>query len=307
MGIGRSIATGPGPEPCAAAPSGLEPAPTVPAFLLYIGAVTPPSNRPLWAALGLLAVFGVLLASCPEEEETPECSAEDSALFEAQVQAATGSLNEHDPILVPSLEPAFVCEDFPNNQSGLGAVCETHEDCGHSEAICVKGITPCGGGRCTSRCRTDRECVVADIDYDYPPEMVCVIAQDQLSICLPSTCMPRIPGWDETCGPLSGEAVNDLGVGQACESQADCDPYPGSVCPPPDAPERVCSRTCEVDLDCGTKAACVCIDNHASETCMPWNFICAPAEGCAEAVRHHHCRGEGIPPRDHEMACGEHH
>ena len=246
-------------------------------------------------------------SGCPESEPEPACEVLSEEALAEEVASSEVPLNDRDPILVESMDFAFVCDDFPDNNLGLGAECETHADCGNSEAICVKGVVPCSKGRCTARCRMDRECHIADIDFDHPAPFVCVIAQDQLSICLPSACLPRIPGWDETCGPLSGEAVNDLGVGQVCEGQADCDPYPGSVCPPPGSPERVCSRTCEVDTECGENAACVSIDDHSSETCMPWNFICAPSDGCADAVRHHHCRGEGIPPRDHEMACGGHH
>ncbi|MEE2828262.1 MAG: hypothetical protein VX498_03660 [Myxococcota bacterium] len=256
----------------------------------------------LASGVALLALVSMLLG-CPGESEEPACDELTPEALAEEVEASSTPLNERDPILVEQLSVAFVCDDFPDNGLGLGAECDTHSDCGHSEAICVKGIVPCERGRCTRGCRMDRECGIGDIDFDYPPEFVCVIAQDQLSVCLPSACIPRIPGWDETCGPLSGEAVNDLGVGKYCQSQADCDPYPGSVCPPPGSPEPYCSRTCETDTDCGENAACVCIDDH---DCIEENFVCAPAVGCAEAVRHHHCRGEGIPPRDHEMACGGH-
>jgi len=257
----------------------------------------------------LIAILSCCLffTSCVQEEDTAECEELTEEDVAAEAASSEVPLNDRDPILVEEMGVVFTCDEIPDNNLGVGAECETHSDCGHEDAICVKGVVPCQKGRCTKRCRSDRECHIADLDFDYPAPFVCVIAQDQLSICLPSACMPRIPGWDETCGPLSGESVNDLGVGQACESQADCDPFPGAVCPPPGAPERTCARPCDQDSDCGERAACVCVDDHSSETCMPWSFVCAPAEGCADAVRHHHCRGEGIPPRDHEMACGGHH
>ena len=253
----------------------------------------------------VLGAFSLVLA-CPGLDDELTCDPLTAEQIAEEVASSEGPLNDRDPILIEELAVVFTCDEIPDNQQGLGDECDTHADCGHEQAICVKGILPCQRGRCTARCRTDRECHTEDLTTDLPAPFVCVIAQDQLSICLPSSCLPRIPGWDETCGPLSGVAVNDLGVGQACESQADCDLYPGSVCPPPGSPERVCSRPCETDPDCGARAACVCVDDVSSETCLPWSFVCAPAEGCADAVRHHHCRGDGVPPRDHETACGGH-
>jgi hypothetical protein len=149
----------------------------------------------------------------------------------------------------------------------------------------------------------DRECHTGVIDFDLPAPPVCALAADQLSVCLPSACLPRITGWDETCGPLSGVAVNDLGVGKRCYSQNDCAGLAASMCPGPNSPEPHCSMPCTTDADCGPGAACVCTDNPQ---CTDEFYICAPARDCAEAVRHHHCRGPGIPPRDHEMACGDH-
>jgi hypothetical protein len=148
----------------------------------------------------------------------------------------------------------------------------------------------------------DRECHTGPIDFDTKPPLVCAIAEDQLSICLPSACLPRVPGWDETCGPLDGEPVNDYGVGKRCATDDDCAGLLANVCPG-DGPEPTCALMCQTDADCGPNAVCTCTDNP---TCTEEFFVCAPARDCADAIRHHHCRGYGIPPRDHEMVCGEH-
>lgn len=210
-----------------------------------------------------------------------------------------------DRVVVVEPWAVYTCPDFPANDQGLGTPCDSHSDCPDAAEICVWGVVPCerDQGRCTLPCRMDRECHKASIDFDTQPPLVCTITDDQLSICLPSACQPRVEGWDTTCGPLAGEPVNDTGLGKRCHGDADCAGLVASVCPSPDAPEPHCTMPCETDVDCGPGGACVCVDNPE---CTEEFFVCAPAIDCAEAVRHHHCRGEGIPPRDHEMPCGGH-
>jgi hypothetical protein len=237
-----------------------------------------------------------------------------------------GAVVQSDPDLANPIEIVepwlnYSCPGFPSDVLGMGSTCQTHEDCVvessakhesgevypvKGEGVCVKGLVPCDPpdvGRCSATCRTDVECnegfTIAD---DNVPPMVCAIAQDQLSLCVPSECLPRIDGWDTVCGPLSGEPVNDRGVGKACDSNADCMEFPGSFCPGENTAERHCTVNCATDQDCGPNAACICTED---ESCSEYNFVCAPAKDCAEAVRHHHCRGFEVPPRAHGMVCGE--
>ena len=252
---------------------------------------------------GALLLVVLLGASCGEEpnpEPTPAPVCEGApAITWSEAQQALPA-NRRDPVKIEQLRVAYACEDFPSNDLALGAFCATNADCAVAGSICVQGLLPCGAGVCTQRCLRDRDCHPVDIDFDSPPPLVCVIAQEHLSICMPSGCLPRIPGWDETCGPLSGEAVNELGIGKKCDSQDDC-PV-GSICPVNGA-DPTCSANCTSDEDCGPNAACTCVDNP---DCTQQFLVCAPDVACAEAVRHHHCRGPGIPPRDHEFACGDH-
>ncbi len=259
-----------------------------------------------FSSMRLCAVSAALFAAaggCGTPEPVPDeapCEAAPQVSWSDEQQALAP--NDRDPVKVEELRIAYSCPDFPANELGLGTFCGSNADCPEAGSICVQGVLGCGAGVCTKTCRMDRECTLENIDYDPPPTLVCVIAQEHLSVCMPSACLPRIPGWDETCGPLSGEAVNDLGIGKKCDSQDDCPP--GSLCPLNGA-DPTCSAPCEVDSDCGPSAACTCVDNP---DCTQEFFVCAPEVGCADSVRHHHCRGYGIPPRDHEFACGgDHH
>lgn len=239
----------------------------------------------------------LLWVGCPTAPPDTTCHATD----------APAELPASDAGKTVIAEPwaVYTCTDFPANDLGLGTPCQEHTDCPGAGEQCVWGIVPCetGQGRCTTSCRMDLECHTGPIDFDTPPPLVCVVAADQLSVCLPSSCLPRITGWHETCGPLSGEPVNELGLGKECHSQAECAGQVANQCPSPNAPEPHCTMPCESDADCGSMGACVCVDNPE---CTEQFFFCAPTLDCAEAVRHHHCRGPGIPPRDHEMPCGSH-
>jgi len=259
-----------------------------------------------WLPIFLGASLLMLHAGCGKGENTndsqQECLSPDE-LFESDGAIAP---NYRNPIEITDPWMIYTCPDFPENELGLGKVCSSHSDCTGEGQVCTKGIVPCEGaevGRCTSTCRNDYECSADVIDYESVPELVCTIAQDQLSICLPSTCLASIPGWDTICGPLDGEAVNDLGVGHACDTDADCVGLDAHICPGGDIPERHCTLSCESDADCGPNAACVCVEDN---TCTQYFYICAPAKNCAEAVRHHHCRGPGVPPRQHGATCGDH-
>ncbi len=233
------------------------------------------------------------MGECPQPED----------LFEAGGEV---SPNHRNPVEIADPWMIYTCEDFPENALGLGQTCTSHEDCSGEGQVCAKGVVPCDGdevGRCTQTCRNDYECADALIDYDTVPELVCVIAQDQLSLCLPSECLASVEGWDTICGPLDGNPVNEEGVGLACTANEDCAGQEASVCPGGDNPERHCTMNCESDEDCGVNAACVCVEDS---TCTEYFYVCAPAKSCAEAVRHHHCRGPGVPPRQHGATCEDH-
>jgi len=254
--------------------------------------------RKLTATFFLL--FGGLAACKANIEDTG------GVCIPEQVFEAGGEVepNDRDPIEVVDSWLLYTCEGFPANPLGLGMTCELHEDCSGPDQICVKGMLPCDPpelGRCTKSCRMDYECGTEPIDDDVVPELICAMPQDQLSVCVPSGCLAEIEGWDTICGPLLGEAVNEKGIGQACNTDADC--VSGTVCPGSDSAERYCTTLCETDKDCGKNAACVCVEDS---TCTEHFFVCAPTEGCADAVRHHHCRGMGVPPREHGAICGDH-
>jgi hypothetical protein len=235
----------------------------------------------------------------------PSCGAEDEVECKQPADVDTSlPPNERDPVQIVDPWLVYTCEDFPENHMNLGQACASNAECTEEGTFCVQGLLPCGGGVCTRSCRMDTECHGGPIDFDTKPPLVCAIPQDGLSVCLPSACLPRVPGWDTTCGPLNGVAVNDLGVGHGCSSDLDCAQFPGTICPG-GGPEAHCTLRCQTDYECGPGAACVCVDDA---DCEEENFVCAPSVDCADAVRHHHCRGWHVPPRDHEFACGgEHH
>ena len=247
--------------------------------------------------------FGVLLSTGCKKDSSEDtggvCIPE--MHFEVDGELAP---NARNPIEVVDSWLIYTCDDFPANPLGLGAICGTHEECAGADEICVKGMLPCDGpdvGRCTKTCRMDYECTNDVIADDVMPELICAMPQDQLSVCMPSACLAEVPGWDTICGPLKGESVNDNGIGMGCNSDDDCPS--GTFCPGDASAERYCTKMCEVDSDCGEGAACVCVED---ETCTEFFFVCAPTENCADAVRHHHCRGAGIAPREHGAICGNH-
>ena len=246
-------------------------------------------------------LFALASLSCKTEFTDPEGVCEPEVFFE---EAGALAPNDRNPIEVVDSWLTYTCAGFPTNTLGLGATCEAHADCGGPDQLCIQGLLPCDDpevGRCTQSCRSDYECGRNLIETDAVPELICGMAQDQLSLCLPSECLAEIPGWDTICGPLGGEPVNALGVGLSCTSDSDC--MTGTFCPGEGSAERYCTLLCEQDSDCGEMAACVCVED---ETCMEQFFVCAPTEGCADAVRHHHCRGPGVPPREHGAICGDH-
>ncbi len=244
----------------------------------------------------------LLLLGCPPDEEPAEEFCADAPAVAQGDTSLPGW--QRDPVEVGDPWFVYACEDFPANPLGLGEYCATNDDCTAEGSFCVQGVLPCGAGVCSKSCRMDLECHDGPIDFDTPPPLVCTIANDNLSLCLPSECLPRIDGWDTTCGPLSGEPVNDYGLGKRCYGDEDCAGQEAFICPGGgNGPEPHCTMNCETDADCGPDAVCTCVDNPE---CTEHFFVCAPAVGCADAVRHHHCRGFGIPPRDHEFACGDH-
>lgn len=256
--------------------------------------------KTIFFAWACAAVFSLL--GCKVELFDPEGVCVPELVFESEGSVVP---NERDPIEVVDSWLIYACEGFPVNTLGLGSQCDAHAECAGPDQICVKGLLPCDTpevGRCTQRCRSDYECGRELIETDAVPELICAMPQDQLSVCIPSACVAEIPGWDTICGPLDGQAVNALGIGLGCESSDDCPS--DTFCPGGESAERYCTRMCESDVDCGEAAACVCVED---ETCEEQFFVCAPTENCVDAVRHHHCRGPGVPPREHGAICGDHH
>jgi len=264
----------------------------------------PPAGtvRAMRRALVLLLCLTIAACASADPVEPEPCL--DAPPIDLDAVDTSVPAYERDPVQIPDPRFVYTCEDFPGNPLGLGLFCATNADCTRPDSFCATGILPCGAGVCTKSCRMDSECHDAVIDFDTPPPLVCTVASEDLSVCLPSQCLPRIEGWDTTCGPLSGEPVNDYGIGLRCHGDEDCAGQEASVCPGGgNGPEPHCTMNCETDVDCGPNAVCTCVDNPE---CTEQFFVCAPIDGCADAVRHHHCRGYLVPPRDHEFACGDH-
>jgi hypothetical protein len=87
------------------------------------------------------------LVACPEEQTESACEALSPEQIAAEVASSEVPLNDPDPVLIEALAVVFSCDEIPDNRQGVGAECDTHADCGHERAICVKGILPCATGR----------------------------------------------------------------------------------------------------------------------------------------------------------------
>jgi hypothetical protein len=254
-----------------------------------------------WAALGA-GLLAAAAAACPGDDDAGDDSPGDDDSSPEPTPDPWGDTPGHlrDPAQILQPRVDWLCPDFPKNAMGYGEPCGENADCGGELPVCVQGLVPGeSNGRCTRHCRRDLDCSPIPLWDEDPGELICVAVQDQLSVCVATACLDlaNVPGFTTMCTPAP-VAVNEGGVGLPCTGMADCSGLDASICPPPEAMSRFCTKNCNVDADCGPGAACACVED--AETCTDNFFICAPLEGCAEAIRHHHCRGPGIPPVDHE-------